>query len=110
MESLFRGKGNTVAPFSDIMSHHGWLLQKEEMIELELSGVDRERLDSLIALLKDSTKEILVSCNEAARLIGKSNKTISAMLRDGRLTKETIGKSTGIRLSEIRAKFPAEMR
>ena len=83
------------------------------METIELSISDRERMDLLTRELERFNSvygDVLVSCNEAARLIGKSNNTISAMLRDGRLKKETIGKSTGIRLSEIRAKFPAEMR
>lgn len=83
------------------------------MMTLELSLKDQERLDTLIEQLQKyemMQEEILVSCNEAARLIGKSNKTITAMLKDGRLSKATIGKSTGIRLSEIREKFPAGMR
>lgn len=46
--------------------------------------------------------EVLVSCTEAARLLGVSNHTISVMIRDHRLHKTTIGISTGIRLSEIR--------
>jgi len=47
-------------------------------------------------------EEILVSCTEAARLIGKSPNTVSMMIRDGRLKKTTISGSTGIKLSEIR--------
>lgn len=50
--------------------------------------------------MKNST--VLVSCTEAARLLGKSTKTISTMLKEGRLRKVTIGESTGIRLSDIR--------
>ena len=48
--------------------------------------------------------DILVSCTEAARLLGKSAPTISAMVKDGRLHKTTIGISTGIRLSEVLAR------
>lgn len=47
-------------------------------------------------------KDIIVSCTEAARLLGKSTVTVSNMIKDGRLSKTTIGESTGIRLSEIR--------
>lgn len=45
---------------------------------------------------------VLVSCQEAARLLRRSAKTISVMLKDGRLSKRTIGRSTGIPLDEIR--------
>lgn len=59
------------------------------------------RLDTLIEMIEER-KEVLVSCNEAARLLGKNPSTISEMIREKRLEKVTIGKSTGIRLSEIR--------
>lgn len=48
-----------------------------------------------------NNNDILVSCTEAARLLGKTTPTISKMLKDGRLNKTTIGISTGIRLSEV---------
>ena len=51
--------------------------------------------------IKERDRDILVSCTEAARLLGKSSKTVSMMIRDGRLKKTTIGESTGIRLSDI---------
>lgn len=44
---------------------------------------------------------IIISCKEAARLLDVSQKTISMMLRDGRLKKITIGGSTGVSLSDI---------
>ena len=69
-----------------------------------------EMINSLINELEIYNLDVLVSCNEAARLLGKSNKTISIMIKDGRLTKTTIGGSTGIRLSEIQDKYFAEMR
>ena len=50
--------------------------------------------------------EILISCREAARLLGRTEKTVSMMLRDGRLSKVTIGRSTGIKLSDIRKFLP----
>lgn len=59
------------------------------------------RLDTLIEMIEER-EEVLVSCNEAARLLGKNPSTISEMIREKRLEKVTIGKSTGIRLSEIR--------
>ena len=73
------------------------------MEKVELSSQDRERIDTLIGLMNKVTggEDIIVSCNEAARLLGKSPTTISTMLREKRLRKVTIGPSTGIRLSEI---------
>lgn len=55
-----------------------------------------------VAYCKESDTDIIVSCTEASRLLGKSKKTVSMMIRDGRLRKVTIGESTGIRLSDIR--------
>ena len=71
-----------------------------------LSPADRARIDNLTEMLRAYNaplfEDALVSCVEAARLLRRSPKTISMMLREGRLTKRTIGKSTGIPLSEIR--------
>lgn len=44
---------------------------------------------------------ILVSCAEAARFLGKTRATISAYIRQNRLTKRTIDGVTGILLSEL---------
>ena len=75
------------------------------METVELCIQDRERIDILIGALMgvkdDRHPDVLVSCTEAARLLKKSPKTISVMLRDGRLNKVTIGSSTGIPLSDI---------
>lgn len=60
------------------------------------------RLDTLIELMGGANMDVLVSCNEAARLLKKNPATISTMIRDGRLNKVTFGRSTGIRLSEIK--------
>ena len=62
-------------------------------IETRLSAIE-ERLSS--------SDDVLVSCSEASRLLGKTRTTISAMIREKRLNKVTIGESTGIRLSDIR--------
>lgn len=70
------------------------------METIELAQQDRERIDKLIKLSKPAP-EVLVSCTEAARLLNKSPNTITNMLREGRLHRATIGKSSGIRLSEI---------
>ena len=60
------------------------------------------RLDTLIEMMRDEIGDVLVSCNEAARLLGRNPSTISEMIREKRLEKVTIGRSTGIRLSEIK--------
>lgn len=70
------------------------------METIELSPQDRERIDTLIKLSKPTT-DVIVSCTEAARLLGVGRNTISNMIRDGRLNKSVIGQSVGIRLSEI---------
>lgn len=68
-----------------------------------------DRLEAAVFHLEQtlSFPEVLVSCTEAARLLGKTPATISTMIRDGRLSKTTIGQSTGIRLSEIREQAAA---
>lgn len=58
-------------------------------------------LSLLEPLLSRRDDDILVSCTEASRLLGKTKTTISMMIREKRLNKVTIGGSTGIRLSEI---------
>ena len=63
------------------------------------------RLDTLIDLVREDMverMEVLVSCSEAARLLGRNPSTVSQMIREKRLEKTTIGSSTGIRLSEIK--------
>ncbi len=76
------------------------------METIELSTPDRARMDLLLVQLErwndTNNSDVLISCTEAARLLQKSTATISLMLKDGRLRKETIGISTGIRLSEVR--------
>lgn len=78
------------------------------MDTINLSIPDRERMDLLTAQLERwndaNNSDVLISCHEAARLLGKTPPTISKMLKDGRLHKTTIGDSTGIRLSEVLAK------
>lgn len=74
---------------------------------VELCANDRARIDALLELFGGPThkfNDVLVSCTEAARLLGITPKTISMMLRDGRLKKVTLGKSTGIRLSDLEEK------
>lgn len=70
------------------------------MPQVELTPADRARIDTLIGLLSPFP-EALVTCTEAARLLGVNANTITRMLREGRLHRATIGASTGIRLSEI---------
>lgn len=51
--------------------------------------------------LQREETEVLVSCREAARLLGVTSATVTRMLTDGRLEKKTIGESTGIPLHSI---------
>ena len=68
----------------------------------------QRRLEHIMAELHDiisgqgPEETIIISCKEAARLLGVSPKTVSMMLRDGRLKKITIGGSTGISLHDIK--------
>ena len=72
---------------------------------MDADGIEiRERIEALISALNEfngNQSEVLVSCTEAGRLLGRSKATITAMIRDGRLKKTTIGDSTGILLSDI---------
>ena len=64
-----------------------------------------ERIEAGVSLITDMLSnrddDVLVSCTEASRLLGKSKTTISTMIREKRLEKVTIGDSTGIRLSDV---------
>ena len=68
----------------------------------------QRRLEHIMDELRDiingqgAEDTVIISCKEAARLLDVSTKTVSMMLRDGRLKKITIGGSTGISLSRIR--------
>ncbi len=73
------------------------------MEPIELAQADRDRIDTLIGLLQPGP-EVLVTCTEAARLLGVNNNTITSMLKEGRLHRSVIGGSTGIRLSEVLAR------
>lgn len=74
---------------------------------LELTSPDRARIDNLTAELAryndrlNAFAEVLVSCTEAARLLGKTKATISTYIAQGKLQKRTIGLSTGIPLGEV---------
>lgn len=70
---------------------------------IELAPADRDRIDTLIGLLRPGP-EVLVTCTEAARLLGVNNNTITRMLKEGRLHRSVIDGSTGIRLSEVLAR------
>ena len=77
-------------------------MEQDVAIRLERLAEELSRLtDGIERSLKERDDNILVSCTEAARLLGKTTTTISTMIREKRLTKVTIGESTGIRLSEI---------
>lgn len=73
------------------------------MEPIELTPADRDRIDTLIGLLRPGP-EVLVTCTEAARLLGVNNNTITRMLKEGRLHRSVIDGSTGIRLSEVLAR------
>lgn len=73
------------------------------MEPIELAPADRDRIDALIGLLRPGP-EVLVTCTEAARLLGVNNNTITRMLKEGRLHRSVIDGSTGIRLSEVLAR------
>lgn len=73
------------------------------MEPIELAPADRDRFDALIGLLRPGP-EVLVTCTEAARLLGVNNNTITRMLKEGRLHRSVIDGSTGIRLSEVLAR------
>lgn len=64
-----------------------------------------ERIEAGVSLIADILSnrddDVLISCTEASRLLGKSKTTISTMIREKRLEKVTIGESTGIRLSDV---------
>ena len=59
-----------------------------------------ERIEKKM-LAKDD--DVLVSCTEAARILGVNRSTVASMIGQRRLTKVTIGLSTGIRLSQVRS-------
>jgi len=61
-----------------------------------------ERLERLMTKMSLEEDGVIISCIEAARLLGRTPSTVSAMVKQGRLQKVTRGRSTGIRLSEIR--------
>ena len=61
-----------------------------------------QKLEKYILRARDADRDVLVSCKEAARILGITPSTISMMLKQHRLKKTSIGGSTGIRLSEIR--------
>ena len=73
------------------------------MEPIELAPADRDHIDALIGLLRPGP-EVLVTCTEAARLLGVNNNTITRMLKEGRLHRSVIDGSTGIRLSEVLAR------
>lgn len=73
------------------------------MEPIELAPADRDRIDTLIGLLRPGP-EVLVTCTEAARLLGVNNNTITRMLKEGRLHRSVIDGSTGIRLSDVLAR------
>lgn len=79
---------------------------EREILEQLTKVVDRLTTvtEGMVQREEERDNNILISCSEAARLLGKTAPTITAMVKDGRLHKTTIGISTGIRLSEVLSK------
>ena len=78
------------------------------MEAINLSMQDRVLLSDLVTELRrynDNTERCksdrVLSCSEAAEVIGRTRQTVSRMVRDGRLHKVTRGCRTGILLSEL---------
>lgn len=70
-------------------------------LQVELSAQDRARLDAILERLNENDDEVLLSCSETARHLGVTQTTVSRYVREGILHKTTIGRSTGIRLSDV---------
>lgn len=68
---------------------------------MELSQQDFQLIAELTRELRRQNDEILVSNNEAARLLNLTPQTISVYLKQGRLHRVQIRQSSGIRLSEV---------
>lgn len=71
---------------------------------LVLTEEDRAVLDEIakeIRMKKSIVPDVLVSNNEASRLLGVSYGTISKWVVSGKLERRTMGESTGILLSDI---------
>jgi excisionase family DNA binding protein len=69
---------------------------------IALCQEDRRRIDALISVLKEGEGEVVITCTEAARLLGKTKATISAWIKCGKIHKTARGRSIGILLSEVR--------
>ena len=63
---------------------------------------NNEMVETILGILTERDSNVLVSCCEAARLLGVTPTAISMMIRQHRLKKIRLDRSTGIRLSEIR--------
>lgn len=70
-----------------------------------LSDSDRILLDDLRSEMQrmndEKIPDVLISCTETARYLGYSLATISTYIKQGKLTKRTKGKVTGIPLRDI---------
>jgi len=75
------------------------------MVSLILSDADWALITELKSEIKRMTDmkipEVLVSCTEAARLLGVTNNTVSSWIRRKKLTKRTIDGVTGILLADL---------
>ena len=71
---------------------------------MEINILSKEEMSAIKELTEECRRkipEVLLSNTEAARLIGVSNNTITAYIRQKRLKKTTIGNVTGILLRDV---------
>ena len=71
---------------------------------LLLSPEDREliaELKSLVATKRDAMPTILISNNEAARLLGVNPSYVSVLIKRNKLKRRVMGRSKGILLTEV---------
>ncbi len=69
---------------------------------VSLSPEDRELIKGLRKSIEGlRVPEVLVSCREAARILGYAYGYVSFLVRTGKLVRRTIGHSTGILLEDV---------
>lgn len=72
------------------------------MEKVALSQYEYEVINNLVEALRTRTiPDVLVSCAEAARLIGVTPNTVCNYLKQKKLSKKTIDGVTGLRLSDV---------
>lgn len=77
---------------------------KEEYLDWIVCQMKKnnEMVETILGILEEKDRNVLVSCSEAARLLGVTPTAISLMIKQNRLHKIRLEKSTGIRLSDVR--------